>query len=348
MLGHWLTPEGIKPWAKKVKAILNMRTPRNIKELRSFLGLVTYYRDMWPRRSHILAPLTDLLGKRTYQWTDSHTAAFNQMKAIISKETLLCYPDHNQPFDIETDASDYQLGAVIKQNNRPVAFYSRKLNQAQRNYTTIEKELLSIVETLKTFQTMLLGARLTVWTDHQNLTHRLTAYSTQRVLRWRLLLEEYGPTFRYKRGPQNIIVDALSRVPTTNTVREGNDPIYHTDQLSVGTHTDQLPVGPISAQDQLPVGTNETQLRVGDTEARLPVGRVNDRLPVGNDQLPVGKATLSGGSSILSSPQLCECLLEYPTFDELQRYPFEFETLQAYQQESSMLQAKLKQHPSRY
>ena len=176
--------------------------------------MVNYYRDMWPRRSEVLAPLTELCSKTTkFKWTDRQQKAFEDIKQIVAKETLLAYPNFNEPFVIHTDASDQQLGAVISQNEKPIAFYSRKLSPAQTRYTTTERELLAIVETLKEFRNILLGQKITVYTDHENLTYK--QFNTNRVMRWRLLLEEFGPELVYIKGSKNIVADALSRLPLT-------------------------------------------------------------------------------------------------------------------------------------
>jgi hypothetical protein len=101
--------------------------------------------------------LTSQTGKKTLTWTAACQSSFEQVKALLAQEAFLQFPDHNKPFHIYTDASDFQLGSVILQDGKPIAFFSRKLNAAQRNYTTGEKEILSIVETLKEYRTMLLG-----------------------------------------------------------------------------------------------------------------------------------------------------------------------------------------------
>ncbi len=170
-LGYILTREGIKPQPKKVQAILALNPPNNVKELQHFLCMVQYYRDMWAKRSEMLAPFSNLVGecgetkttrknkvkKTPWHWDSIHQIAFDNVKATIVKDVVLAYPDFLKPFEIYTNASTKQLGAVITQENRPIAFFSRKLSAAQSKYTITKLELLAIVETLKEFNGMLWG-----------------------------------------------------------------------------------------------------------------------------------------------------------------------------------------------
>ena len=205
-LGYIVTPEGIKPNPKKIKAIQALERPTTVTEVRRLIGLVQYYRDLWPRRSHILQPFTAISsGKKgtKIKWTPELENSLNEIKKMVCKETLLNYPDWSKPFDLHTDASDYQLGAVISQEGKPIAFFSRKLNKAQQNYTTTEKELLSIVECVKEFRNILFGYPIRVYSDHRNLVHAATVSQSQRVMRWRLILEEFGPDIRHISGEEN-------------------------------------------------------------------------------------------------------------------------------------------------
>ena len=104
----------------------------------------------------------------------------------------------------------YLSGVVISQNNKPIAFYSKKLQPAQRQYTTTKCELLAIIETLKEFKNILLGQQIVVYTDHKNLTYN--NFNTECIMTWWLLIEEFGPTIEYIKGPKNIIADASSRL----------------------------------------------------------------------------------------------------------------------------------------
>ncbi len=173
--------------------------------------MVQCYRDMWAKRSEMLAPLSDLVGecgetkttrknkvKKTPWHCDSiHQIAFDNIKATIIKEVVLAYPDFSKPFEVYTDASTKQLGAVITQENGSIAFFSRKLSGAQSKYTITKLELVAIVETLKEFNGMLWGQRINVYTNHKNLTRDGLGLTSDRVTRWRILLEKYAPEIIY-------------------------------------------------------------------------------------------------------------------------------------------------------
>ena len=171
-LGYHVTCDGVIPIAKKVKAVQALAVPKTHKQLRHFIGMIKFYRDMWQKRSDIISPLTALTSKNVkYYWKDEHQKCFDAIKRVIGSEVLLAYPDFNAPFEIYTDASKLQIGAVVFQKGKPIAFYSQNMNRAQQNYTTTEKELLSLVATIKEFRNILLGDQITVYTDHKNLTY---------------------------------------------------------------------------------------------------------------------------------------------------------------------------------
>ena len=204
---------------------------------------------MFRKRSDLLAPLTAQAGnKKSINWTPECQQAFEKIKAVLAKDAFLKYPDHNQEFKIYADASDTQLGAAIFQSGQPVAYFSRKLSPSQKNYTVGEKELLSIVECMKEYRTMLFGApAIHVYTDHKNNTFH--KFNTQRVMRWRLFIEEFNPTFHYIAGSENQMADMLSRLefserqnPVTPDGPPGNSSVQtqQYDPFNVDSHAATL------------------------------------------------------------------------------------------------------------
>ena len=172
--GYHVTRDGVMPIPKKVESIQALTAQKSRKKLCQFIRMINFYRDMRQKRSEILAPLNALTSKKVKcDWKDEHQRCFDAITRVIGSDVLLAYLDFNAPFEIHTDAFKLQIGAVISQKGNTIAFYSRKMNSAQKNYTTTEKEILSIVSSLKEFCTILLGHHIMVYTDHKNLTYIL-------------------------------------------------------------------------------------------------------------------------------------------------------------------------------
>ncbi len=134
---------------------------------------------------------------------------FVNVKAATAKETVLTYPDVLKSFEIYTNTSLMQLGAVITQDNKPIAFFSRKLSKMQQKYSVTEIKLLAIVETLKEFKGMLWGQDIKVYTNHKNLIRDALGLTSDRVYCWLLLLEGYAPEIIYIKGIHNTVADAI-------------------------------------------------------------------------------------------------------------------------------------------
>eukprot|EP00804_Cyclotella_cryptica_P019836 CCRYP_017023-RA/>CCRYP_017023-RA protein AED:0.17 eAED:0.14 QI:0/0/0/1/0/0/2/0/216 len=178
--------------------------------------MVQYYQDLWARHSKMLASLTSLVvecvKKEPWKWMDEHQKAFDDVNATIAKDVSLVYPDYSKGFEIYTDRSKRQLGAVITQNNWPIAFFSRKLYVCQQKYSVTKIELLAIVDRLKEFKGMLWGQSIVVYIDHKNLMQDALGLTCDRVCHWCLLLEEYGPEIVYIKQIHSTVADAISRI----------------------------------------------------------------------------------------------------------------------------------------
>ena len=175
-LGHRIGKDGIQALKSKTDAIVNAPVPRNVQELRSFLGLLNYYGKFIPNLATVLHPLNSLLRADTkWVWTKECGEAFNQAKLKLTSAEVLAHYDPMLPISLAADASAYGVGAVISHtfpdgSERPIAFASRTLTTSEKNYAQLEKEALSLVFGIKKFHQYLYGRRFTLITDHKPLT----------------------------------------------------------------------------------------------------------------------------------------------------------------------------------
>lgn len=218
-LGHVISDSNVQPNPDKIKAVAEFPLPKNQKQIKQFLGLAGYYRKFIQNFAAIAKPLTVLLKKdEKFNWGEPQQKSFNKFKRILTNKPILQLPDFSKEFILTTDASDYAIGSILSQGeigkDLPISYASRTLNQSEINYSTTEKECLSIIWSVKHFRHYLFGQKFKIVTDHQPLTYLFNCKDpSSRLVRWRLKLEEYNYEIIYKPGRVNSNVDALSRNP---------------------------------------------------------------------------------------------------------------------------------------
>ena len=173
-LGHIISEQGIKPDPKKIEAVKEFPRPKNIKNIRQFLGLAGYYRKFIKDFAKISKSLTRLLqNDEPFNWTDEVNISFIKLKEALCSAPALIFPDLTQPFIITTDASGYAVGGILSQGkvgiDHPIAYTSRVLREPELNYDTSEKEALAMIHAVKIFRPYVFGRQFTILTDHQPL-----------------------------------------------------------------------------------------------------------------------------------------------------------------------------------
>ena len=218
-LGYTLSTSGVQMNNDKVASILDWKPPKSVHDIQVFLGFANFYRRFIPNFSKIVRPLTLLLRKNSqFRWTDEESTAFETLKSSFTSAPILHHADPTIPFIVETDASDYALGAILSQYHdnhlHPVAFYSRSFLPAEVNYDVHDKELLAIKVAFEQWRHHLIGARhpILVYTDHKN----LQAFQTSKILnrrqaRWSQFFSDFQFNIVYRPGSKQGKPDALSR-----------------------------------------------------------------------------------------------------------------------------------------
>ena len=222
-LGHVISNQGISMDPDKVKSILEWPIPTTVKEVQSFIGLCNYYRRFIPNFAKIAKPLHNLTRKDIkYEWTEECSVAFETLKKLFTIEPILAHADPELPFIVETDASNFAIGAVLSQRNKdtnelhPICYYSRGLSKSERNYPIYDKELLAVKCALQEWRHYLEGSKhqFTIFTDHKNRTFpRKPELLSQRQIRWNLFLSRFDYKLQYRPGKEGGKPDAFSRRP---------------------------------------------------------------------------------------------------------------------------------------
>jgi len=249
-LGYHISPEGISMSIAKVESVRNWPVPRNVKDIQAFLGFANFYRRFIEGFSKVCKPLTDLTQKdRVFEWTPQCEEAFQRLKTLFTEGPILAHFDHTRFTRVETDASDFALGAILSQlceDNKwhPIAFHSRKFQPAEVNYDVHDKEMTAIVVAFKEWEHLLMSVKheVTIFTDHKNLEYfNTTKVLNRRQHRWAEFLQPFNFKVVYREGRLNEKADTLSRRRDYRP-EEGGEPLAVPQKFFGPGQYEQVPV----------------------------------------------------------------------------------------------------------
>ena len=221
-MGHRISSTGIEIDPERIKSIEKFPAPTNVSKLRTFLGMVNFISRFIPKLCDVLHPLHNLLKNDVeWTWSTAQEDAFKRIKRMILEHNKLAIFDPNTKVTLENDASDYGLGSVLLQNNKPIAYASRSLTSCETRYAQIEKEMLAIVFGLNKFHHYIYGRHINIITDHKPLTFivkKPLSKASKRLQSMMLKCQDYNFNLDYKPGTKIPIADALSRSPLQENI----------------------------------------------------------------------------------------------------------------------------------
>lgn len=270
-LGHVVTHDSIKPNPNKIDAILKIPVPATQKQIKSFLGLIGYYRKFIKDFAMIAKPMTLQLKKdcKQIKLTEAYVEAFNHLKKLITQEPILKRADYTKEFKVKTDASQYAIGAVLSQSGQPICFASRTLNAHEINYSTIERELLAIVWACKYFRPYIYGREFLIQTDHRPLTWiKNLKDSNPKLQRWKAQLDEYDCKLEYIKGKENVVADSLSR-PVLENSKDYNKENNENRQSKIASENRQSKIDKVK-DDKIINIIEKANTFVGETVTNTP------------------------------------------------------------------------------
>ena len=232
-LGHHVSQSGIAPLPGKIDAIRHMTQPTSLRDIQVFLGMVGYYCQFIPHFSELAEPLVRLLIKEVpFVWDEEQDSAFNALREALASSPVLVHPDFDKPFVLFTDASNVAVGAILAQLDEnkvdhPIAYFSKTLSKAERNYSVTERECLAVLLAIKQFRPFLYGTHFTIVTDHSSLRWLQQMKDPDgRLARWALKLQHYDFSIVHRAGAIHQNADGLSRLPPIAYLAPEEDRIY--------------------------------------------------------------------------------------------------------------------------